>query len=167
MNNMAEKPSPKVHKGEAHPKRVKPSHAVKHAPPISGERYVEAVGRRKTAVARVRLFPESKDKGLHLTVNGRELARYFPLRKLQEVACAPFGAVALEDATVSVKVAGGGVSAQAEAVRLGIARALLSVNPELRSRLKALGYLKRDPRMVERKHPGLRKARRPQQWRKR
>lgn len=152
--------------------REKSSKAVKakegsKAPAAKVERYVEAVGRRKTAVARVRLFPGKKDKGLCLTVNGRELARYFPLRKLQDVARAPFGAVALEDATVSAKVAGGGVSAQAEAVRLGIARALLSVNPELRSRLKALGYLKRDPRMVERKHPGLRKARRPQQWRKR
>ncbi|PIP29838.1 30S ribosomal protein S9 [Candidatus Jorgensenbacteria bacterium CG10_big_fil_rev_8_21_14_0_10_54_38] len=152
---------------EKSPKIAKAKEVKKTVPIHQAERYVEAVGRRKTAVARVRLFHEKKDKGLHLTVNGRELAQYFPLRKLQEVARAPFGAVALEDATVSAKVAGGGVSAQAEAVRLGISRALLSVNPELRSRLKALGYLKRDPRMVERKKPGLRKARRPQQWRKR
>ncbi|MFH1162197.1 MAG: 30S ribosomal protein S9 [Candidatus Jorgensenbacteria bacterium] len=148
-------------------KAVKSKEVKKNVPAHPVERYVEAVGRRKTAVARVRLFPAGREKGVHITVNERELSRYFPLRKLQEVARAPFGAVALEDARVSAKVAGGGVSAQAEAVRLGLARALISVNPEFRSRLKALGYLKRDPRMVERKHPGLRKARRPQQWRKR
>jgi len=62
---------------------------------------------------------------------------------------------------------GGGITGQAEAIRLGIAHALIILNPIWRSRLKQLGYLKRDPRMVERKHPGLRKARRPQQWRKR
>lgn len=147
-------------------KAVKVKEAKKTVPVHGAERYTEAVGRRKTAVARVRLFP-GKEKGLQVTVNDREFGRYFPLRKLQEVVKAPFGAVASESARVEAKVRGGGIGAQAEAIRLGITRALVAIDPGYRSRLKALGFLKRDPRMVERKKPGLRKARRPQQWRKR
>lgn len=128
-------------------------------------RYVAAVGRRKTAVARVWLTVGGK--GTTVTVNGKPIARYFPLKKLQAVLTAPLAATSTSHATVHAKVAGGGISAQAEAVRLAIARALVAHDAANRPRLKALGFLKRDPRMVERKKPGLRKARRPQQWRKR
>ncbi|MBI2279018.1 MAG: 30S ribosomal protein S9 [Candidatus Brennerbacteria bacterium] len=129
------------------------------------ERYLATVGRRKTAAARARVTVGGK--GIHITVNGRELAKYFSVKKLQDAPLAPFAAASLKDAAVSVRVSGGGVRAQAEAVRLAIARALVAHDPAYRPRLKTLGFLKRDPRMVERKKPGLRKARRPQQWRKR
>lgn len=129
------------------------------------ERYVEAVGRRKTAVARARVT--GRGKGITVTVNGRALKDYFPLRKFQGVVTAPFSAVSMKDATATVKTSGGGTRAQAEAIRLALARALVEKDAAYRPRLKTLGFLKRDPRMVERKKPGLRKARRPQQWRKR
>jgi small subunit ribosomal protein S9 len=129
------------------------------------ERYIEAVGRRKTAVARVRLYPDDV-KSRDVSVNGKTVGQYFPLKRYQETALAAFRAVNAQYKT-TVKLEGSGLNAQAEAVRLGIARALVSINSSSRSLLKQLGYLKRDPRMVERKHPGLRKARRAQQWRKR
>ena len=128
------------------------------------ERYFEAVGRRKTAVARVRIYPTIKKN--EIEINNRPLNRYFPLRKEHSIVNAPFDVLGSHlRATVVVK--GGGLNAQAEAVRLAIARALTMIEPELRPRLKILGFLRRDPRMVERKKYGSRKARRPQQWRKR
>lgn len=129
-------------------------------------RYTEAVGRRKTAVARVRVF-QGGEKKSEVIVNGKQYSDYFPILKQQLTVVAPFKTLSIEHYHVTAKVSGGGVSAQAEAVRLGISRALVAENPDSRVRIKALGYLKRDPRAVERKHPGLRKARRPQQWRKR
>ncbi len=128
------------------------------------ERYFEGLGRRKTAVARVRIVKGGRDE---VIINGRELAKYFLLQKQANVATSPFKQLSLKGYKTSVKVSGGGASAQAEAVRLGVSRALVLLDSELRSRLKALGFLRRDPRMVERKKYGLRKARRPQQWRKR
>lgn len=128
-------------------------------------RYVASVGRRKTAVARARLV--TGGKGTSIIVNGKDLKKYFPLPKFQTTVLAPLLAVSMKDATVNVRASGGGVRAQAEAVRLAIARALVVIDAANRPRLKTLGFLKRDPRMVERKKPGLRKARRPQQWRKR
>lgn len=139
---------------------------VKKSEPPQKERYLEAVGRRKTAVARVRLYPEEKKAKESVTINGRELANYFSLKRHREVVLAPFR-TANSNYRVTVKIEGGGLNAQAEAVRLGIARALVALNGSFRVLLKQLGYLTRDPRMVERKHPGLRKARRAQQWRKR
>jgi len=128
-------------------------------------KYFEAVGRRKTAVASVRIFYGGKDG--QITINGRKLLEYFPLKKLQLVALSPLKALSLQGKSVNVLVSGGGKTAQAEAVRLGIARALIIENSAWRPKLKALGYLRRDPRRVERKKFGSRKARRPQQWRKR
>lgn len=131
--------------------------------------YFEAVGRRKSSIARVRLFEKKPKGGLEkgITINEKELTGFFPMKKHQDVVLAPFEAVAMKDFEATVKVLGGGVSSQAEAIRLGISRALTKINHELRLRLKPLGYLKRDPRTVERKKYGSRKARRPQQWRKR
>ncbi len=128
------------------------------------EKYLEAVGRRKTAIARVRIYPESKEK--LFVVNEKDLKDYFPLEKHQIKATLPFKVLNLFYKT-TVKVLGGGVNAQAEAILHGLARVLVKLNTEFRKTLKPYGFLKRDPRMVERKHFGLRKARRAQQWRKR
>lgn len=127
--------------------------------------YEEGIGRRKRAIARVRLSDASKPS---FTVNERPLNEYFPLADLQRTAQE---ALELTDTrkgkSVTAKVTGGGTAAQAEAIRLGIARALVAENPELRPTLKHAGFLKRDPRQVERKKFGLRKARRAPQWSKR
>ena len=132
--------------------------------PEAKERYIEAVGRRKTAVARVRI---TKGKG-EITVNGRKLEAYFPLLRLRMVLEAPLEKLKLRDTVgVSAKVNGGGLSSLAEVFRDGIARALLLQTPELRVQLRAFGFLTRDSRMVERKKYGLKKARRAPQWAKR
>ncbi len=138
------------------------THATKEV--AKREHYFEAVGRRKTAIARVRIWKGAGE--VEISVNGKNLTQYFPLKKLQEVVVSPLKALS-EKMKGSAKVAGGGSHAQAEAIRLGISRALVLKEATARPRLKALGYLKRDPRMVERKKFGSRKARRPQQWRKR
>lgn len=128
------------------------------------ERYFEAVGRRKTSVARVRLFTQKKE----ILVNEKPLEKYFPTMRLQTTAKSPLEKMKILDKLgATIKVSGGGLSGQAEAVRLGIARALLEFNPDFRKRLKRLGYLTRDSRMVERKKYGLKKARRAPQWQKR
>ncbi len=133
------------------------------------EKYIEAIGRRKTAVARVRLFSGRKasSKTPELMVNEKPFSDYFPLAKLQKTVLAPFDELSLKEYHATVFVGGSGLNAQAEAIRLGLARALTALNPIWRSKLKSLGFLKRDPRKVERKKYGSRKARRPQQWRKR
>ncbi len=126
--------------------------------------YFEAVGRRKTATARVRLSAGFSG----LEVNGKSFQKYFPLLRLQKKAFAP-----LEKTETAVKmgatvmVNGGGIAGQADAVSLGVARALVKFNPELRERFRRLGYLTRDARAVERKKFGLKKARRAPQWVKR
>jgi len=126
--------------------------------------YFEGVGRRKTAVARVRISKGSQT----VSVNGQELGKVFPTARLQKSILAPIDELKLEDKfSVSAKVSGGGVKAQAEAVRLGIARALVKFDAELKKRLKSYGFMTRDPRMVERKKYGLKKARRAPQWAKR
>jgi small subunit ribosomal protein S9 len=130
----------------------------------SKAKYFESVGRRKTAVARVRL---TKGKG-EIMVNARKLESYFTLPRLRMVLEAPLERLQLKGAVgVSAKVSGGGQSAQAEAVRHGIARALVRQNPETKVQLRAFGFLTRDSRMVERKKYGLKKARRAPQWAKR
>jgi small subunit ribosomal protein S9 len=127
------------------------------------EKYLEAVGRRKTAVARVRITPAAKTV---VTVNDSEFEKYFPAQELRRTVLSAF-ADATDHFTVSAKLVGGGVSAQAEALRHGIARALLIHNPEIRSKLKVKGFLKRDPRAKERRKFGLKKARKAPQWSKR
>ncbi len=128
------------------------------------ERYYEAVGRRKNATSRVRLY--TKVKGF--TVNERALEKYFPLLRLQKTALDPLEEIKLTDKLGgTVKVKGGGLTAQAEATRLGVARALLEFNPIFAKRLRKLSFLTRDARVVERKKYGLKKARRAPQWKKR
>jgi len=139
--------------------------AVKKTVVKKPDKYFEAVGRRKTSVARVRLF--KKDNGGFL-VNDKDMPVYFPTEALQATAKESLNKVEMGNAFfVSVHVNGGGINSQAEATRLGIARALIKVDPGLRDVLKRAGFLKRDPRMVERKKFGLKKARRAPQWSKR
>ena len=128
-------------------------------------KYFEAVGRRKTAIARVRLHPASK---AGYEVNGKTLEAYFPVKEMQMTATdAITHGKAAEKFNVTVKLVGGGISAQSEAMRHGIARALLVYDIETRGRLKKLGFLKRDPRAKERRKFGLKKARKSPQWSKR
>jgi len=128
-------------------------------------KYFEAVGRRKTAVARVRLFTQGEKDFL---VNKKACNEYFPNLELQQTAGSPLEIMkAFDKFKVEARVRGGGVHAQAEAVRHGIARALVKFNPEFRKRLRRVGFLTRDPRMRERKKFGLKRARRAPQWSKR
>ena len=128
------------------------------------EKQKNAVGRRKAAVTRVFL---TKGDG-SITINGKDYKTYFPLIYLQNQVEAPFKKIeAVDKFDVVVNATGGGVKGQAEAVKLGIARALLQVNPEYRPALKDAGLLTRDPRSVERKKPGKKKARKSFQFSKR
>jgi len=122
------------------------------------------IGRRKTAVARVYL---QAGKG-EITVNGRKFEEYFPTEVLQIVVKQPLALIDKEgDFDIKINVDGGGISGQAEAVRHGISRALVEVDPEARPEIKKEGFLTRDSRMVERKKYGRRKARRRFQFSKR
>ena len=134
-------------------------------PELKPKRYFEAVGRRKTAIARVRLFTQGEKKVL---VNGEPYQIYFSILENQQTAIASLDKMkSLDRFSVLVKVKGGGLHAQAEAVRHGIARALLKFSPDFRKKLRKAGFLTRDPRMRERKKFGLKRARRAPQWRKR
>ena len=127
--------------------------------------YIEAIGRRKTANARVRITPGSSSAVL---INDRTAENYFPVEQLRMSALEPFLKVSLPTQfALSVHVTGGGPTGQAEAIRLGISRALVVYNEDLRGDLKKLGFLKRDPRAKERRKFGLKKARKSPQWSKR
>ncbi|MCX6208071.1 MAG: 30S ribosomal protein S9 [Bacteroidetes bacterium] len=128
------------------------------------EKQKNAVGRRKEAVTRVFL---SKGEG-KITINDKDYKQYFPLFYLQNQVEAPLKtAESLDKFDIVINAQGGGLKGQAEAAKLAIARVLLEVNPELRPALKAAGYLTRDPRGVERKKFGHKKARRSYQFSKR
>ncbi len=127
--------------------------------------YIEAVGRRKTATARVRITPA---KETSLIVNEKPLIEYFGIHVHRETILSVFKVDETVGAyAVTAKVRGGGLSSQAESIRLGIARALVKETANRRKPLKKAGFLKRDPRSKERKKFGLRKARRRPQWSKR
>lgn len=131
-------------------------------------RYFYAVGRRKTSVAQVRITPADAVSENDYVVNDREMKEYFPGTIMQATFVSPFKETGLVDRfKTSVVVKGGGISSQVEAIRLGIARALIKFDETLRPVLKANGFLTRDSRKVERKKPGLKKARRAPQWAKR
>jgi len=125
---------------------------------------VQATGRRKRAVARVRLFPGTGE----VTINGKTGADYFPQTALRNAALASFGVVeATGDYDVRASIEGGGIAGQAGALRLGIARGLVELEPERRDALKKAGHLRRDPRKKESKKAGLKKARKAPQYSKR
>jgi len=134
------------------------------ATPAASEIAWRKVGRRKQASARVRLVP---GKGSVL-INEKEYTTYFKPRDIQETVVAPLTLVDMRSKLdVSVRVQGGGFRGQAEAVRHGITRALIEMDPELKKTLRAAGYVTRDSRVKERKKPGLKRARRAPQWAKR
>lgn len=147
---------PVVHKAVAKP--------IVHKAVAAGK-YIEAMGKRKTAAARVRLFDGGKGV---ITVNDMPLVEYFKTPLAQMVIREPLKGTSLEEQfDFTVHVRGGGKQGQAEAVRHGIARTLLIFNEELRSVLKSQRWLTRDARKKERKKPGLKRARRAPQWSKR
>ncbi len=123
-----------------------------------------AIGRRKSAVARVYL---TEGKG-NITINGRKLEEYFTIMQHQYIVKQPFLTLEKLDCyDVKANLDGGGIKGQAEALRLGISRALLKIDAEYRASLKPMGFLTRDPRVVERKKPGQKKARKKFQFSKR
>ncbi len=127
--------------------------------------YINGLGRRKTAIARVKLVKSGTGK---IKVNGRDAEVVFPGFELGGLVRNALKVVGMDGAMdVVANVSGGGMRGQAEAVRLGVARALVELNPTYRKVLKKLGYMTRDPRSKERKKPGLKKARRSPQWSKR
>ncbi len=132
---------------------------------IKGE-YYYGMGRRKTAVARVRLFPNGDGS---ITINGKSAEAYFGTRDTHMATMnAPIRLLELGNSyTITIRVVGGGTSGQAGAIRHGMARALLRVNPEWKLALRKAGYLTRDPRMKERKKYGLKRARKAPQYTKR
>ena len=127
-------------------------------------KYYHGTGRRKTSVARVRLYPGTGT----FVINDKPLEEYFPREADRSEARDPLRVVSMaEQFNVMVKVSGGGISGQSGAVSHGIARALVSANPELRKALRDKGLLTRDPREKERKKPGLKRARKAPQYTKR
>ncbi|MBP6883709.1 MAG: 30S ribosomal protein S9 [Candidatus Pacebacteria bacterium] len=135
----------------------------------STEKYIEAVGRRKTSTARVRITPATKAS---FVVNEKDAKDYFQTEGERRLIQDPMVKGATEGKPVTkwaieAKVSGGGTHSQAEAVRHGLSRALVESDGELRHNLKTLGFLKRDPRAKERRKFGLKKARKAPQWSKR
>jgi len=129
------------------------------------DRYFEAIGRRKTAVARIRLYTKGDKEFL---VNSKTYQQYFVMPEDQEMAIGSMKKMkCLDKFRVTVIVKGGGHSAQAEAIRHGTARVLVDFNNNFRKRLRKAGFLTRDPRMRERKKFGLKRARKAPQWAKR
>lgn len=136
------------------------------ATPIKKEdRYTQATGRRKEAIARARITPGTR---MSVIVNGKDAQAYFNTDTLRTTAVEPFLKLSLPTQfTVTVVVRGGGIAGQATAVRHAISRALIEYAPETRGVLKAAGFLKRDPRAKERRKAGFVKARKRKQWSKR
>ena len=127
--------------------------------------YLYAVGKRKTAIAQVRVY--KKGEGT-FEVNGMDIAKYFPTYELQEVVMSSLRLIGQDGKlNVTIKVSGGGKEGQAEAARHGISLALIQLNPNFRKPLKKAGFIKRDARKKERKKPGLKSARRAPQFSKR
>ncbi|MBI2474257.1 MAG: 30S ribosomal protein S9 [Candidatus Taylorbacteria bacterium] len=134
-------------------------------PKPATKQYLRAIGRRKTATASVRLYPATK---MSFSLNGKTLEQYFGTANLRRIAEDAFKTSKVEGFyNITAMINGGGIVAQAEALRHGISRALLLQDADLRKKLKKAGFLKRDPRMKERRKFGLKKARKAPQWSKR
>jgi len=127
--------------------------------------YLYAIGRRKEAIATVKLFKNGKGE---ITINKKKYTDYFRTFELEQIISAPLKSVGQADKVdIEARVLGGGLVGQAEAVRLGISRALVQLNINFKKNLRKAGFLTRDPRVKERKKYGLRRARRAPQWQKR
>lgn len=132
---------------------------------VDSKKYFQGIGRRKTSTASVRIYPSAKTS---FSINEKDLSTYFPTAELQLIANDAFTKAKISAKfKVSAMMSGGGIHSQAEALRHGIARALLIYDAELRKNLKKEGFLKRDPRAKERRKFGLKKARKSPQWSKR
>jgi len=137
---------------------------VEQHTPVASKEMIRTVGRRKSAIARVRLMP---GKGV-IIVNDKEFTLYFPYFEFWKGIESPLVLTDTRTAVdISVRVQGGGIRGQAEAVRHGIAQALVKMNPEWKKTLRSEGFITRDSRVKERKKPGLKRARRAPQWQKR
>lgn len=146
-------------------KKVKIEKATPEEKTEAGK-YFYAVGKRKTAIAQVRIYPT--DTPSDVLINDKKLEAYFSVERFANTVKSALTSVGLQEKfNITVKVAGGGINAQAEAIRLGVSRALIKFDETLRKVLKAEGFLTRDARVVERKKPGLKKARKSPQWAKR
>ncbi len=126
-------------------------------------RYVEGIGRRKTSIARVRI---TEGKGA-VVVNDKKLEEFFTVPRLLDYVLSPLKKLGIETLGVSVHVSGGGIAGQAQAIRHGLARAIMARDEGYKGQLRSLGFLTRDSRAVERKKYGLKKARKSPQWSKR
>lgn len=132
----------------------------------TAKKYFEGVGRRKNAIARVRIT--EGEKANQIIINDQDSKDFLDTEELLDIVTSPLRATGIEEGVnISVKVRGGGIRGQAEAIRLGIARALVKYNADFHQILRDLDYLRRDPRQKERKKAGLKKARRAPQWQKR
>lgn len=129
------------------------------------QKYFYGRGRRKTAIASVRIFPKKQD--FDFLVNNQKIDDYFGQEVQINTILAPLKLTGIDEYSISAKVRGGGKNAQADAIKLGIARALTTMDEELKTTLKKSGFLTRDSRKKERKKYGLKKARRAPQWSKR
>jgi len=159
------KEAPNVQKTLTVKKKVLTRQVLAKRSPASTSVYFEGVGRRKTAVARVRIFSKLKNEFI---VNGKSYSEYFSTYEMSHIVKDPLILMNMEEKfKIIAKVKGSGLHSQAEAVRHGLSRALVKFNPEFRKRLKKAGFLMRDPRMRERKKFGRKRARKSPQWSKR
>lgn len=134
---------------------------------MSDQKYYEGIGRRKRATARVRIYPGGEGQGTFV-VNGRDAGEYFPRLGDMEISSAPLSDAGMAGKMdVTVLVSGGGITGQTAAVRLGLARALVQYDDTMRGLLRQNGHLTRDPRIKERKKPGLKRARKAPTYTKR
>ena len=168
---MAEVKKKTIKKTTIKKKPVKKTIVKKTAKKIKSVRqYFEAVGRRKRSTARVRIFtcrPFEDEKG-KITINDKFYTDFFPTYDLQQTVVSPLIKMkSVSRFEVIIKVKGGGIKGQAEAIRHGLSRALVKFNPDFSKKLKRSGFLTRDSRRIERKKPGLKKARKASQWKKR
>jgi small subunit ribosomal protein S9 len=159
----------KAKKDESAAKPIPKSDAVSATKKEEAEAsiYFYGIGKRKTSIAQIKAYPTSKNQS-EIFVNEKKMEDYFAIERLIDVVKAPL-AIAGQDKKFSIliKVSGGGINSQAEAIRLGISRALVESDASLKKPLRDRGFMTRDARKVERKKPGLRKARRAPQWAKR
>ena len=128
--------------------------------------YTPAVGKRKRAIARIRVLNKST-KGINIIVNDKDYREYFPYFEWQNIILEPLKLTGKDNISITIKIYGGGIKGQVDAIKHGIAKALLKDDEELRATLKKAGLLTRDSRKKERKKPGLKKARKAPQWSKR